>query len=153
MMNYFEGVLFFLKKWFNGCGRTSAADPAHGRSFSSRGYRVAVGQCGSRKFGPSIARGRGSWPRVGSGYCWKMGASGPTERKVIRSQERWGRVSWIGTVFSSHSQSVLDLSFPRSASKRSRARSQVGTTNGREAARDRMKYYCVSVRAVSRRTQ
>ena len=38
--DYFEEVI-------NSCGRTSTADPAPGRSFSSRGYRVAVGQCGS----------------------------------------------------------------------------------------------------------
>jgi len=116
-----------LKKWFIGCGRTSTADPAPGRSFSSRGYRVAVGQCGSLVL-PSPGGG-GVGQKLKVDIVGRWGRVAPMKKKIIRSQERWGRVSWFGPALSSHSQFVLDLSFPRSASKRSRATSRVGITN------------------------
>ena len=104
-----------LKKWFIGCGRTSTADPAPGRSFSSRGYRVAVGQCGSLVL-PSPGGG-GVGQKLKVDIVGRWGRVAPMKKKIIRSQERWGRVSWTGTASSSHSQFVLDLSFLRSASQ------------------------------------
>ena len=72
-----------LKKWYNGCGRTSTADPAPGRSFSSRGYRVAVGQCGSRKFGPSSPGGGGVGQELKVDIVGRWGRVAPMKGKLF----------------------------------------------------------------------
>ena len=82
-------------------------------------------------------------------YCWKMGASGPKEESLASlSQDHGGE--WPGLVLL---MIYMWIRLLEALAKQSYARSRVGITNSREAACGSMKYYCVSVQAVSWRTR